>query len=448
MKRSLFTIFTLLILMGLILSACSPAVPETKAPEVETPATEAPTEEQPTATEPPAAVEETITIGFTSSLTGAQEVTSKRQVDAFNLWMNQVNEAGGIQLSDGTVVKFSAVTYDDESNKERVQELYTRLITEDNADFLISPYSSGLAAAATIIAEQNGKIMITAGAAEDAAYKTGNTSLFQLYTPASLYLAGTVDMLKQLDPEAKVAIVHENDKFSTAVVEGLLPLLEEGGFEIVLQEGYATETTDFGPVINKIVQSGATVLLGGGHYPDGSTFARQLFEQKVNLKLISLQVAPADTKFAELGDAALGIQTSSQWEPQAGYSEEAAQTLGKEWFGPSVADFAAAYEAATGGKPTYHAAGGYAAGLVLQKAIEDADSIDPEKVKAALEAMDILTFYGAIKFDTSPEAHGLQISHEMVVAQWQKNDAGELAREIIWPPDAATADPLYPIPTP
>jgi hypothetical protein len=43
MKRSLFTIFTLLVLMGLILSACTPAVPETETPEVETPATEAPT---------------------------------------------------------------------------------------------------------------------------------------------------------------------------------------------------------------------------------------------------------------------------------------------------------------------------------------------------------------------------------------------------------------------
>ena len=86
------------------------------------------------------------------------------------------------------------------------------------------------------------------------------------------------------------------------------------------------------------------------------------------------------------------------------------------------------------------------AGLVLQKAIEDADSIDPEKVKAALEAMDIFTFYGGIKFDTSPEAHGLQISHEMVVAQWQKNETGELVRQVIWPADVATADPLYPVP--
>jgi ABC-type branched-subunit amino acid transport system substrate-binding protein len=389
-----------------------------------------------------------VTVGFTSSLTGAQEVSSKRQVAGFNLWMDQVNESGGIKLSDGTVVKIAAQTYDDESAKERVQELYTRLITEDNADFLISPYSSGLAAAASIIAEQNGKIMITAGAAEDDAYKTGNTSLFQLYTPGSQYLLSTVDMLKTLDPEAKVAVVHENDKFSTSVVEGLKPYLESQGFEVVLEEGYASETTDFGPVINKIVDSGATVLLGGGHYPDGSTFARQLYERKAGLKFVSLLVAPADSKFPELGDAALGVSTSSQWELAATHTKEEADALGKPWYGPTGEEFAAAYEAATGEKPTYHVAGGYMTGRVLQKAIEDADSIDPEKVKAALEAMDIFTFYGGIKFDTSPEAHGLQIGHQMVVAQWQEDDAGELVRKVIWPADVANADPLYPVPAP
>jgi branched-chain amino acid transport system substrate-binding protein len=375
-------------------------------------------------------------------------VSSKRQVAGFNLWMDQVNKAGGIKLSDGTTAKFAAQTYDDESNKERVQELYTRLITEDNADFLISPYSSGLTAAASIIAEQNGKIMLTAGAAEDDAYKTGNTSLFQLYTPGSLYLISTVDMLKQLDSAAKVAIVHENDKFSTSVVEGLKPYLESQGFDVVLVEGYAPETNDFGPVINKLVDSGATVLLGGGHYPDGSTFARQLYERQVGLNFVSLLVAPADSKFPELGDAALGVATSSQWELSATHTPEEAEALGKAWYGPTGEEFASAYEGMTGEKPTYHVAGGYIAGLILQKAIEDADSIDPEKVKAALEAMDIFTFYGGIKFDTSADAHGLQVGHEMVVAQWQKDDAGALVRKVIWPANVANAEPLYPVPAP
>lgn len=448
MKRSLFSIFTVLVLMGVILSACGPSAAPTEESDAQAPATEAPTEAESAAPEAPAMTEKTIVIGFTSSLTGAQEVSSKRQVAGLTLWMDQVNEAGGIKLSDGTVVKFEAKTYDDESNKERVQELYTRLITEDNADFLISPYSSGLTAAASIIAEQNGKIMITAGAAEDDAYKTGNTSLFQLYTPGSQYLLSTVDMLKTLDPDAKVAIVHENDKFSTSVIEGLKPYLESQGFEVVLEEGYATETTDFGPVINKIVDSGATVLLGGGHYPDGSTFARQLYERKVGLNFVSLLVAPADSKFPELGDAALGVSTSSQWELAATHTAEEAAALSKTWYGPTGEEFATAYQEATGDKPTYHVAGGYMTGLVLQKAIEDADSVDAEKIRAALEAMDIFTFYGGIKFDTSAEAHGLQIGHQMVVAQWQKDDTGALVRKVVWPADVANAAPLYPVPAP
>jgi branched-chain amino acid transport system substrate-binding protein len=62
--------------------------------------------------------------------------------------------------TDGDLVKFGAKFYDDDPTGPR-QELYTRLATEDNATFTISPYSSGLADAAAVIAEQYGKIMIT-----------------------------------------------------------------------------------------------------------------------------------------------------------------------------------------------------------------------------------------------------------------------------------------------
>ncbi len=428
MKRSFIKFLSLLILASMILAACG--APEA-APEAPAAAEGAPAE---------------LVIGFTSSLTGKYEVSSKRQVNGFTLWMDQVNEAGGLTLSDGTAVTFTYQTYDDESNAERVQELYTRLVTEDNADFMISPYSSGLTSAASIVAEQNGKILLTTGAADDSTYKTGNTSLFQLYTPASLYMSSTVDMLKELNPDAKIALVHESDKFSTGVAEGIRPYLEANGFEIVLEEGYASDTADFGPIVNKITGSGATVLLGGGHYNDGTALARALYDRNAGLELVYLLVAPADTKFPELGDAALGVVSSSQWELSATHTAEEASALGVDWYGPNGADFAAAYEAAFGDPPTYHAAGGYAAGIVLEKAILDADSTDTEAVKAALNAMNMMTFYGGIQFDTSEEAHGLQIAHKMVVAQWQKNDAGEFVLEIVAPAGVATADPIYPIP--
>lgn len=443
MKRKFTLIFIILVVASLLLASCAQQPAATQAPQQQ--ATEPPTsEEEPMATEEqPAGEEVTLTIGFTASQTGTYELSSTRQLNGLRLWMEDVNESGGLQLSDGTVVKFEEVFYDDESNTERVQELYTRLATEDDADFLISPYSSGLTAASAVIAEQYGKIMITTGAASDSIFQQGYTLVYQAYTPASRYLVGAVDLLESLNPDAKIAFVHETDRFSTDVVNFANEYAAEKGFEIVLLEGYASETTDFNPFINKIIETQPDVLLGGGHVQDGLTFARQLHEKNVELDYIALLVAPPDNEFGELGDAAVGVVGPSQWEPQATFSEE---TAINEWIGLSSAEFTQAYESAFGEAPTYHAAGGYVAGLILQKGIEDAGSTDAEQVKAALDAMEISTFYGNIKFDTSDENHGLQIGHSMVYIQWQRDEGGELFKALVFPFEGASDEPLYPIP--
>ena len=397
--------------------------------------------------EPETGEEVTMVIGYTTSQTGKYNVSSLRQVNGLTQWMNEVNDAGGIVLSDGTVVKFEGKTYDDESTTERVQELYTRLATEDNADFLISPYSSGLTAAAALIAEQYGKIMITTGAASDSTYKEGYTLVFQAYTPASRYLTGAVDLLAHVDPDLKkLAFVYENDKFSTDVVNAAKEYAEAEGYEVLLFEGYDSETKDFGPFINKILDSGAEAILGGGHFQDGSTFARQVYEKDVDIKYFALLVAPPEPDFADLGDAAVGVIGPSQWEPLAEFTPDSAAEAGLEWFGTLGAEFVSSYQALYDEDPSYHSMGGYAAGQILQKAIIDADSTDPDAIKAAMDNMDMLTAYGRIKFDTSAEAHGLQIGHSMIYIQWQKDGDGNLVKQVVWPLEGKTADALYPKP--
>jgi hypothetical protein len=59
--------------------------------------------------------------------------------------------------------------------------------------------------------------------------------------------------------------------------------------------------------------------------------------------------------------------------------------------------------------------------------------------------MDINTFFGHIKFDTSPENHGLQTGHSMVYIQWQKDASGNLVKQVVWPLDGKTAELIYPI---
>ena len=192
---------------------------------------------------------------------------------------------------------------------------------------------------------------------------------------------------------------------------------KEAGFDVVLDESYAPSTTDFGPIINKIISAQADALFGGGHYPDSATLARQIYDQKANLKWESLLVAPGDAKFATLGPAALGVSTGSQWELPVKFTPQ---------FGPTGKEFADRFKARYNIDADYHSASGYAGGLILQHAIEQAGSVDAEKVAAALNQTDATIFFGRVRFATDPADHGMEVAHEMVVAQWVEEN-GELA---------------------
>ena len=56
--------------------------------------------------------------------------------------------------------------------------------------------------------------------------------------------------------------------------------------------------------------------------------------------------------------------------------------------------------------------------------------------------MNLMTFYGVIKFDETPKAHGLQVGHDMVYIQWQKGKDGKPAKQVVWPEAAATASAM------
>jgi branched-chain amino acid transport system substrate-binding protein len=380
----------------------------------------------------PALADDIITIGFTVSQTGPLNNDSVAQMRGFELWRDEVNAAGGIKAG-GKQYKINFVSYDDESQNVRVQQLYTRLIAQDKAQFLFSPYSSGLVATAAIISEQYGKVMLTTGGAEEKTYQLGNRNLFQVYSPAGQYLAGALDALKEKNPKAQVAFIYKDDPFSKAVAQVTRDLAKRQGVSVVLDESYSPSTTDFGPIINKLISAKADALLGGGHYPDGSTLARQLHDQKAGLKWVTLLVAPDTPKFAELGDAAVGITVPSQWAPQVTYKPD---------FGPKAQEFNKRFTDKYKIEAGYHAAGGYTAGLLLQHAIEQADAIDQTKVAAVLNKTDATTMFGRSKFSTEPKEHGLQLAHAMVLGQWQKK-AGQIVKEVIWPREAKTADVIY-----
>src|SRR5487761_729937 len=180
----------------------------------------------------PALAEDTITIGFTDSQTGPLNVDSLGQQRGYEFWRDEVNAKGGIKVGDKHYkVKF--VSYDDQSVGGRVQQLYTRLINQDKANFLFSPYSSGLVAPAAVITEQYGKIMVDSGGAEEKPFELGNKYLYMVITSATHYMSGAIEALKEKNPHAKIAMVYSDDPFSKAVLNAAKQQAIAAGLQVV-----------------------------------------------------------------------------------------------------------------------------------------------------------------------------------------------------------------------
>lgn len=373
-----------------------------------------------------------ITIGFTSSSTGASSALARAQRQGFELWRDQINSNGGIRVDDETY-KIELVSYDDQSLPARVQQLYSRLVLQDAVNFLFGPSSSRLTKPASVVSEQYGKIMLSSDAADGKIFMLGNKYLFQTATPASRFLLSTLRLIRNEAPQARIALVYANDPYSRTAAESASRAASEMGLDVVLDEAYSPHESDFSTLLRKVASSRADVLIGGGYHRDDSALVRQLRDANLSMRLVSLLAFPS--RPARSGAVAKGVITPSQWAPDVAYKPD---------FGPDSVAFARAYEQRYGDAPNERAAGGYVAGLILQHAIEQADSLKTTDVAAALNDMNAQTFYGRIRFSTDRLSHGLQTGHAMVLTQWQPDPDGRLERRIVWPAAAANTAVWYP----
>jgi branched-chain amino acid transport system substrate-binding protein len=377
-----------------------------------------------------ALAQDAIVVGFTASKTGALSEESLAQVRGFELWRDEVNAAGGIKAG-AKRIKVEFKSHDDETQVVRVRELYGRLITQDKAQFLFGPVSSGLNAMAAFVSEENNKVMLST-AVDPKVFRLGNRNLFQVASPASRAFAGALAMLKSRNAKTRIALVYKDDPFTRSVAQATRDLAKAEGLTVVLDEAYSPTAADFGPIVERIRSSRGEAVLGGGHLADGTALLRTLREQKLDLHWLTLLAPPDAQAFADLGDAALGVTAPAQWSPQVAHKPDV---------GPNVQAFVRRFTDTFKAAPAEQAAAGYASGLILAHAIEKAGSAEPARVAAALNRLDLTTLFGRARFATEAKEHGLQVGHDMVLRQWQKR-AGQMVPEVIWPLPAKTASPL------
>jgi branched-chain amino acid transport system substrate-binding protein len=305
--------------------------------------------------------------------------------------------------------------------------LVERLITEDEVDFLLGPYSSGLTMSTSAIAEKYGVIMVEGNGASESIFERDFSNIFAVLTPAGNYTQSALKSLADLGAES-VVIAYEDTAFPTSVGQGAERWAEEYGLEVLAVETYPVEVADVSAIMTKFRDLDPDVFVGGGHFNDALLFVRAAEELGFTPDAMVITVGPSNPDFAaEVGTSANYIIGPTQWEATMSWEDE--------WFG-TPADFAARYEEMWGEPPTYQAAESAATPLALMAAIENAGSLDPDAVRQALYDLDIMTFYGPINFDDT----GKNAAKPMGAIQIQDG-----VINVVAPEEAAVADLLYPM---
>src|ERR1700681_2572920 len=360
-----------------------------------------------------AAPKRTLLFGAAVALSGSLSNEGQLTREGYDFWMRYVNAHGGIRA--GTQTYDVEIRYaDDQSKPETTARLIESMITDEHVDFVLGPYGSAPTFAAAAVAERHAVPMVDSGGSAERIFNQGYRYTVGVQSPARKYLVGIIEYAVKRKPAPKtIAIAAANDAFSLEVQQGAVQSANDHGLRVVYADRYADDPSSVAAAAAAIKAAHPDVVLSAGHLKDALQLHRALKEQHVAAKIYGYSVGPDTPEFR----VALG--------------PDAQAVVG------SARAYAASFARGVGHAPDYHNAEASAAGLAFQYAIERAGTIDRTAVRNALARLDVVTFFGLLKFDE----RGVNVFKPMVVNQIQ---GAKLLT--IYPYRLSDASPVYPAP--
>jgi len=264
-------------------------------------------------------------------------------------------------------------------------------------------------------------------------FTQGYQYLFAVLSTSDYYLRDAVNLAAEVakqngkDPKSlKVAMAFENDPFSLDVRDGVLEDVKRWGMKIVIDDKLPPELNDMSATLTKVKALKPDLLVVSGHAKGATLVTRQVTEMRIEVPMIATTHCDSAKLAETLGKAAEHFLCASQWDRSLSYQDR--------WFG-TAEEYSKRFEKDFGYAPPYQAAESTAAALVYVDAFERAGGFDTKKVRDAIAATDVMTFYGPVKFDKT----GKNTAKPMVLYQVQNGEYKVVAptkwaeAKLVWP---------------
>ncbi len=366
----------------------------------------------------------TITIGTSLPLTGEFSQPGSAAEQGYQVWKAMINESGGLLDQD-----VELIIKDDASNQNTIVADYNALISRDKVDLLLGTFSSLLNLPASSVAERNQMLFVEPAGGSPDMFNRGYEYLFFAQQATAdkqgkvfaEYIAG----LPEDQRPTTAAYPTIDDPFAAPNVEGIKAILEEAGVETVYEETYAIDTKNFDTIVNAMKSADPDMVIHGAVFEDGVGLTRSMLKGDFTPEWFYETSAPSLGK--QYSDA-IGIENTEG----VLFAISHAPTADT----PGNAEFVAKYkEMYDGNEPPEDAADAFAAGQVLQAAVEGVGSIDDQAALAQwLRDNKVSTILGDLEWNEDGSPIG-----DFLIGQWQDG-----AVQFVLPEEFATTDKLIP----
>lgn len=349
---------------------------------------------------------------------GALAVFGADAAKAWEFAAAEVNAKGGVDGHKVELIKSST-----DAQPANTVRAARKAVTQDGAQYIGAVMTSPEHGALQQQLAGMNAISLNALGKDDALTGEGcSPNAFRAVQSTSMDVNAITATLKEL-PAKTWAIQAVDYATGHSSAEKFKEAAKAAGKTVVLEQYAPLNTTEFGSYITKLKGSGADGLFAVEYGADGVAFVNQgaqfkLFDQFKTVLGFNMVSEPL---FETLGDKVTGFYNN------LGYDVSADSPLNKA--------FVDSWTAKNGSAPYYVQADNYLAAQTLFEAVKKAGSVDPAKVKAAMNGLSFDSIVGQVSMGKDH-----QLVRPSYVGQIVDNN-GKLGWDVIAQADGAQTRP-------
>ncbi len=370
-----------------------------------------------------------ITIGTLYAKSGAFATSSMPEYSGLKFWASQVNKTGGTYVKAlHKKVPVKIVAYNDQSSATTATSLYSQLITVNHVNILVADFGSVLTSVAVPVAQEKKMLLFD---------QTGTGASF--FTPSNPYVVLTSLPTSGLWPTSlaqylihkgysRIAIVYATNDFDQSQDQTLVRKLKAAHITPVYNNGVPTSTSSYSVLLNNMAHTKPQAVIELGYPNNDIAFMQALKASGDHFNMV-FTIFPG--QLPQLFTKTLGASSINNT-----YTYPAPPLLSFSHvnYGLNTTQFESAYKKATGQSTNFLSIAGYNTGLIIQKTLSTANSLNQLSLRHAVSRFSgsLSTLDGSFKINSE----GAQIGETLPVAKISTNSKGQLSIKFVTSPNS------------